>query len=158
MAKISKEPDDILNFPGEGPDPCGSGTGEGGGGGEGGKSPGIQTLDTITRIPDMDMYSTAEELTIEVEMPGVQKEDIELYIHKNTLKLVALKAEAAESKKTNYVCLERVFGRLYRSVEIPFPVNTSKIKATFKKDVLVIKIPRVEDKRAIKKNVPIESK
>ncbi len=155
MAKISKEPGNFLNLPGEERDPCGAEGGEGGGGGGG---EGGQALDTITRIPDIDMYSTADELTIEVEMPGVKKGDIELYIHKNTLKLKALKAESVEDKKTNYVCLERVFGRLYRSVEIPFPVNTSMVKATFRNGVLTIVIPRVEDKRSYKRNVPIESK
>ncbi len=154
MAKISKEADDLSILSEEGNAPCGSGSGEGGSS----ESPERQTLDTITRIPDIDMYSTTEELTLEVEMPGVKKEDIELYIHKNTLKLTALKAEAVEDKKTNYVCLERVFGRLYRSVEIPFPVNTSLIKATYKNGVLTIVIPRVEDKRSYKKSVPIESR
>lgn len=146
MAKISKEPGDFLNLLEEGCDPCS------------GDSSARKPLDTITRIPDIDMYSTVEELTIEVEMPGVKKSDIELYIHKNTLKLTAFKRETVEDKKTNYVCLERVFGRLYRSVEIPFPVNTSQIKATFKSGVLTIVIPRVEDKRSQKRNVPIESK
>jgi len=154
MAKISKERDDFPLLPEEDNAPYDDSMG---GGGEGGGSEGSR-VEPITRIPDIDMYSTAEELTIEVEMPGVNKGDIELYIHNNTLKLTALKAEAMEDKKTNYVCLERVFGRLYRSIEIPFPVNTSKIKAAFKDGLLTIVIPRVEDKRSCRKSVPIESK
>jgi len=156
MTKISKEPDDFLNLSEQDRAACGPMDSErdaGGGEGSGG-----QPLETITRIPDIDMYSTADELIIEVEMPGIKKSDIELYIHKNTIKLTALKAEAIENKKTNYVCLERVFGRLYRSIEIPFPVNTSMVKALFKNGVLSIVIPRVEDKRSAKRNVPIESK
>ncbi len=155
MANISKEPLDFLRIPEGG---GGRGAGAEGSGGSGSGGGGNKPLETITRIPDMDMYSTKDELFIEVEMPGVKKEDINLYLHKNTIKLSALKAEATEDNKTNYVCLERVFGKLFRSIEIPFPVNTSKVKATYKNGVLTIVIPRVEDKRSYKRNVPIESK
>ncbi|MFQ5480745.1 MAG: Hsp20/alpha crystallin family protein [Thermodesulfobacteriota bacterium] len=152
MAKISKEPAELLNFSDE---DCGSCHG---GGSDDESMPGDGCIDTITRIPDIDMFSSPYELTIEVEMPGVQKEHIELYLHKNTLKLTALKTEAVECNKTNYVCMERVFGRLYRSIDIPFPVNTSKVKALYKSGVLTIVIPRVEDKRSEKRSVLIETK
>ncbi len=155
MAKISKEPLDFLNITEGGPG--GAGENPGGCGNMGGMG-GSQPLEPITRIPDIDMYSTADELFIEVEMPGVTKDNIELYLHKNTIKLSALKAEHVEDRRTNYVCLERVFGRLYRSIEIPFPVNTSKVRATYCNGVLTIVMPRIEDKRAQKRSVPIESK
>ncbi len=156
MAKISKEPLDFLNIP-EGGQGSG-GSSPGGCGAMGGGMGGSQPLEPITRIPDIDMYSTADELFIEVEMPGVAKDDIELYLHKNTIKVSALKVEHVEYRRTNYVCLERVFGRLYRSIEIPFPVNTSKVRATYCNGVLTIVMPRIEDKRAQKRSVPIESK
>ncbi len=151
MAKISKEPPEARSFSEKGGGSChGDGNDNKGPYDDGG-------LETITRIPDIDMYSTPYELTIEVEMPGVLKENIELYLHKNTIKLTALKAETIELNKINYVCMERVFGRLYRSIEIPFPVNTSKVKAVFKNGLLTIVIPRVEDKRSEKRSVLIET-
>ncbi len=152
MAKISKEPPEIVNFSEDGYGSCK------GGGSDDENWPEDSGLDTITRIPDIDMFSTPYELTIEVEMPGVQKENIELYLHKNTIKLTALKSEAIKNNKINYVCMERIFGRLYRSIEIPFPVNTSKVKAVYKSGVLTIIIPRVEDKRSEKRSVLIETK
>jgi len=152
MAKISKEPPEILNFSEEGHGSCESGGNDDEGWAE------DRCIDTITRIPDIDMFSTPYELTIEVEMPGVLKENIELYLHKNNIKLTALKVESVEDNKTNYVCMERVFGRLYRSIEIPFPINTSKVKALYKSGILTIVVPRVEDKRSEKRNVLIESK
>ncbi len=161
MAKISKEPIDFMGLPGGGGemDNVQGRWGEGGeGGGGGGCSGGGEPLEPITRIPDIDMYSTKDELYIEVEMPGVEKKDIELCLQKNTVKLMALKVENMEDRGTNYVCLERVFGRLYRSIEIPFPVNTSAVRATLANGVLTIVMPRIEDKRAEKKSVPIESK
>jgi HSP20 family protein len=114
--------------------------------------------DTVTHIPEVDIYSTPTELLIEVEMPGVKKEDIDVYIHNDHLTVKALKYECFDDSKLNYVCMERVFGRLYRSVEIPCTVDTSKIKATYSDGVLTITLPRIEnDKRRQTKRVPIES-
>ncbi|MBE9528153.1 MAG: Hsp20/alpha crystallin family protein [Proteobacteria bacterium] len=112
----------------------------------------------ITHIPNVDMYSTDAELTIEVEMPGVRKEDVEVLIHRSAVTIKAMKFDCFEEEKVNYVCMERVFGRIYRSVDLPFPVDTAKIKALYKNGILTISIPRIKDKRAATKRVAIESK
>ncbi len=114
--------------------------------------------ETVTHMPEVDIYSTPTTLIIEVEMPGVKKEDIEVYMHGDHLTVKALKYECFDDSKLNYVCMERVFGRLYRSVEIPCTVDTSKIKADYKEGVLTITLPRIEnDKRRQTKRVAIES-
>lgn len=111
----------------------------------------------ITNIPNIDMFSTPAEVVVEVELPGVRKQDIEISIYKNNLTIRALKFECFEEDKINYVCMERSFGRLFRTMEIPFPVDTEKIKAVYKNGLLTISIPRIEDKRRETKRVPIES-
>ena len=148
MAKISKESPAFLNIKeNEGFDPRF----------QGGDLLGFLQAEPTTHIPDIDMLSTPGELIIEVEMPGVRKDDIELCFCKNTLTLKALKLECIADDRINYVCMERVFGRFYRSIEVPFPVDTSRIKAVYDNGVLRITIPRVEDKRSVTKNVPIET-
>lgn len=111
----------------------------------------------IAHIPNVDMFSTNSELVIEVEMPGVRREDIEITLHKNTLTIKAIKFECFEEDKINYVCMERSFGKLSRAIEIPFPVDTVRVKASYKNGILTIIIPRVADKRSHTKKVPIES-
>ncbi len=111
----------------------------------------------LTQIPNVDVYSNSNELVIEVELPGVKKEDIEVTLLKDTLTIRALKLECFEEDKINYVCMERAFGRIYRAVELPFPVDTMKIKAVYKNGVLTIIVPRVEDKRCASKRVNIEN-
>ncbi len=111
----------------------------------------------ITHVPNVDMFSTITELIIEVEMPGVRREDIEITLYKNTLNIKALKFECFEEDKVNYVCMERSFGKLSRVIEIPFPVDTIRMKAVYKNGILTIIVPRVADKRCSTKRVPIES-
>ncbi|GMR04162.1 MAG: hypothetical protein BMS9Abin23_0051 [Thermodesulfobacteriota bacterium] len=150
MAKISNKSTLLIGIKGGGPssdDPTG-----------GGEPPEFSCMEPITHIPNIDMFSTAEELVIEVELPGTRKDDIELYLTKNSLRLTALKFECFENKKVNYVCMERNFGRLYRSIDLPHPVNTSKIKAVYKDGILTITIPRIKEKRSLARSVAIESK
>ncbi|HHL39311.1 MAG TPA: Hsp20/alpha crystallin family protein [Deltaproteobacteria bacterium] len=112
----------------------------------------------INQIPNVDMYSSPSRLTIEVEMPGVRREDIDVAIYRNTLIVKGLKYECFEDNKVNYVCMERTFGRIYRAIEFPFPVDTVRIKAVYKDGILHVTMPRVEDKRGLPKSVPVETK
>ena len=111
----------------------------------------------LTHIPNVDMYSTATDLVIEVELPGVKKEDINVSLHKRSITIRALKVECFEEDRVNYVCMERSFGRIFRALEIPCDIDPSRIKATFREGILTITIPRVEKKAASAMKVQIES-
>ncbi len=110
----------------------------------------------INHVPQVDIFSSKEELVVEVEIPGVKREDIDVTIFKSTLNLKALKYECFEEDKVNYVCMERSFGRIFRAIELPVPVNTSKIKAVYKNGILCIVMPIVEEKRGKPKSITIE--
>ncbi|MBI5642038.1 MAG: Hsp20/alpha crystallin family protein [Deltaproteobacteria bacterium] len=125
---------------------------------EGMEDTGIFTQpEPITQIPNVDVYSNAAEVIIEAELPGVRKQEIDITLLKQTLTIKALKFECFEEDKINYVCMERSFGRIFRAIELPYSVDTARIKAIYKNGVLTIVLPRVEDKRSATKKVPIES-
>jgi HSP20 family protein len=118
---------------------------------------GLLAPEPITHVPPLDLFTTPADLVIEIELPGVQKKDIDITLYKNTLTVRAIKLECFEEDKINYVCMERSFGRLFRAVELPYPVDTAKIKASYGNGILTIVMPRVEDKRNNKQKVSIES-
>ena len=118
---------------------------------------GLIHTEPIVHIPNVDMYSTQNELVVEVEMPGVRKDDIEVFIHKNALTVKAAKFECFEEEKINYVCMERAFGRIFKTVDLPFPVDTARMKASYKDGVLTISVPRIEEKRTGAKRIQITS-
>ena len=111
----------------------------------------------VSHMPYIDMYSTSKELIIEVEMPGVRREDIEVVAFRDTINIKAFKYECFEDRNINYVCMERSFGRIFRVIELPIPVNTNHIKAVYTKGILKITLPRVEEKRGRPKRVTVES-
>lgn len=108
-------------------------------------------------LPYLDMYSTNREVVVEAEMPGVRREDIEVTLYKNTLSIKALKYECFDESNINYICMERGFGRVFRTVEVPFPVNPDAIKATYQNGILKIVLPRVEEKRGKPKKIGVET-
>jgi HSP20 family protein len=110
----------------------------------------------INYVPHVDIFSTEKELIVEVELPGVNREDIDVSLFKSALNIKALKYECLEENKVNYVCMERAFGRIFRSIELPMPVNSTKIKACYKNGVLTIVMPRIEEKRGKPKQIAVE--
>lgn len=110
----------------------------------------------INHVPYVDMYSTPEEVVVEIEIPGVRREDVELTIFKNTLNIKALKYECFEETGVKYVCMERTFGRVFRAIDIPFAVNAAAINAAYHNGIIRIVLPRVEEKRGKPRIIAIE--
>ena len=116
----------------------------------------LRSPEPISHIPHLDMFSTDTDLVVEVEMPGVKTKDIDIKLFKSTLNIKALKYECFEEEKVNYISMERTFGRIFKTVELPVPVNTTAIKAFCKYGVLTIIMPRIEEKRGKPKTITIE--
>lgn len=110
---------------------------------------------SINHTPAADMFSTADSIIIEIELPGVRQEDVDLSILRNTLTIKALKYECFDEKKVNFVCMERSFGRLFRVIDIQCPVDTTKIKALFRDGLLTITLPRIGERRGVPRKIEI---
>ncbi len=115
------------------------------------------TMEQVNHIPYVDIFSTDKDVVIEVEMPGVRFKDIDVTIFENTLNVKADKYECFEENNINYVCMERTYGKIFRAIEIPVPVNTKHIDASYTNGILRITIPIVEDKRGKPRRIPIKT-
>jgi HSP20 family protein len=70
---------------------------------------------------------------LEVELPGVKQEDVEITVEKNTLRIVA-ERKTVEDRK--YFHQERGYGRIERVITLPETVNPDSIEAELKDGVL----------------------
>ncbi|OGQ47736.1 MAG: hypothetical protein A2W63_01115 [Deltaproteobacteria bacterium RIFCSPLOWO2_02_44_9] len=111
----------------------------------------------INHAPVVDIFSTPDAIIVEVEMPGIREEEIDVSITKNTLTVQGLKYECFEEDKVNFVCMERSFGRLFRVIDIPCPVDASRIKAVYLNGLLTITMAKIEEKRGTPKKITVES-
>lgn len=111
----------------------------------------------VNHVPYVDVHTTEEELVVEIEIPGVTLNEIDISVFKSTLNLRAAKFDCFEENTINYTCMERSFGRLFRTIDLPVPVNTSKVKAVYSKGILKVTMPRVSEKRGQPKKIKVET-
>jgi len=107
-------------------------------------------------IPLVDIFETADNFVVEVELPGFERSDVSLSICCNMLVIEGVKREEKGGQQVTYICVERSFGRFSRTVEIPPAVDINGIKAKYEKGLLSVTFPRLKDKSAIIRNIPIE--
>ena len=110
---------------------------------------------TATWSPAVDIFETYDEIVVQVEVPGLLREDIELNLDNNVLSLKGNRKLDKESADENYHRIERSYGSFSRSFSIPTMIKEDDIKADYKDGVLSIALPKTE--RARPKEIKIRS-
>ena len=90
----------------------------------------------------MDIAENEEGYQLQVEVPGLSKEDVHLEVLDGALVLSGEKREESESEKENFSHRERRYGSFRREVALPSMADASKIEANMKDGVLTIAIPK----------------
>jgi len=99
------------------------------------------------REPHMDVVEREDEFVVSVELPGVKKENIELTIADNVLRVKAKREEEVEKEEENYLYRERTYRGYHRSIPLPVEVDADRAEATFKNGVLEVRLPKVAAER-----------
>lgn len=95
--------------------------------------------------PLVDMYETKDDLLLMVEVPGVQEKDVTVSITGDLLSIKGERRFDQEVKEPSVLHLERVYGRFERLVQLPMPVQSDKVKATYRDGVLEVRLPKAEE-------------
>ena len=85
---------------------------------------------------------------IEVDLPGVNKEDIQLQVEENILTVKAVRKMKNEVKKEDYYLCESSFGIISRSFMLPEGIDKEKINAKYKDGRLYISLEKEESRKA----------
>ena len=107
-------------------------------------------------VPAVDISEDADNLFVDVEVPGMKKEDIKVSLEHNVLSLKGEKKQDKEIKEENYHRWERCYGSFSRAFELPIPVEAGKIKASYRDGVLHVQLPKAEEVKP--REIPIEVK
>jgi HSP20 family protein len=102
------------------------------------------TLGNI-RVPQLDVIDRDKDILVRVEVPGVEKKDIDVSISDNTLVIKgSVKHEAKEQRKDYFRC-EIEQGNFSRSLALPGAVDKAEISANLKDGILEIILPKEEN-------------
>lgn len=105
-------------------------------------------------VPNVDMYDRKNEIVVKAEIPGVEKENIDLKITDNNLTIKGEIKKEEEVKEEDYYSCERSYGSFTRTIALPSEVDSLKAKATFKNGILEITLPKKEEAKP--KEIKIE--
>jgi HSP20 family protein len=93
-------------------------------------------------MPLVDLYETAESYVIAAELPGLERENFDIELQRNTLTLKGRRPESRVSPQ-RYQQLECGQGPFSRSFRFADDIDTEAINAEFKDGVLTITVPKL---------------
>ncbi|WP_456432235.1 Hsp20/alpha crystallin family protein [Nitratifractor sp.] len=88
-----------------------------------------------------------ENFTIEIDLPGVKKEDINVSIEGDYLTVTAERKMKEEVKKEDYYLMESAFGKYTRSFYLPEDIDRDSIEARYENGRLIITFEKVASKK-----------
>src|SRR5438445_7791194 len=117
-----------------------------------------EALTTSTFAPPVDVYEDEHNITLKIEVPGIDEKDIDVRIENNTLAVHGERKFEKEEKEENFRRVERQYGSFTRSFTLPSTVDPEQVTATYDKGVLKIKLAKKAEAKPkqIKVNVGSE--
>src|SRR6185437_5416010 len=103
---------------------------------------GDEALTTSNFAPPVDVYEDEHNVTLKIEVPGIDEKDLDIQVENNTLTVHGERKFENEEKEENYRRVERQYGSFTRSFTLPNTVNADEVKANYEKGVLKISLPK----------------
>lgn len=94
--------------------------------------------------PAVDVYENDKAYIVEVDLPGLKKEDVKVTLQNNVLTIQGERRLTREGKGVDYHRQERFYGKFLRSFTLPETVDADKVSAEFKDGVLRLTLPKRE--------------
>jgi HSP20 family protein len=92
--------------------------------------------------PAVDVYEDEHKLVLNLEVPGVKQEDLDVQVEKNTLTVRGERKFEKDQKEQNFHRIERRYGTFYRSFSLPATVDTENIHASYDAGVLKLELAK----------------
>lgn len=108
-----------------------------------------------TDFPPLDIFESTESITVEAELPDIDMDKLEVSITSGTLVIEGLKHEIHKQERVNFLCMERSFGTFRRIIPLMQSVDSSRIKAFYRMGILQVTIPKMTEKRGLRRIVPV---
>jgi HSP20 family protein len=117
-----------------------------------------EALTTTSFAPPVDIYEDEHNITLKLEVPGIDEKDIDVRVEGNTLTVHGERQIEKEEKEENFRRVERQYGSFTRSFTLPSSVDTGQVSANYEKGLLKIKLAKKAEAKPkqIKVNVGSE--
>jgi HSP20 family protein len=101
-----------------------------------------EALSTSTFAPPVDIYEDEHNITLKIEVPGIEEKDIDVRLENNTLTVRGERKFEKEEKEENFHRVERRYGSFFRAFTLPNTVDSDSVSADYDNGVLKIKLAK----------------
>ena len=115
-----------------------------------------RTPSEVGWTPPMEVYDKGEEFVARAELPGINKEDIDISVTGDTLTVSGERKAEEEVKEKDYYRCELCYGKFSRALTLPAAVETENINAIYKDGVLEIKLPKSKEAKPKKIDISVK--
>lgn len=121
------------------------------------RSPLLNKFDNLSLYPNMDIIEDETTYKIELEMPGMNEEDIKVSLDKNALTITGEKTVSKNNNEKNYLQREINYGFYEQTLALPDYLDTDHATASFKKGMLWVVFPKNQESMTKKRDLKIET-
>jgi HSP20 family protein len=101
-----------------------------------------EVLTTSNFAPPVDVYEDEHNITLKIEVPGIDEKDINVSIENNTLTVRGERRFEKDEKEENFHRVESRYGSFTRSFTLPNTVDPEQVTAHYEKGVLKIRLSK----------------
>src|SRR5438477_12472590 len=101
-----------------------------------------ENLTTAAFVPPVDIYEDEHNITLKIEVPGIDQKDIDLRLENNTLTVRGERKFEKEEKEENFHRVERRYGSFFRAFTLPNTLDPESVKADYDNGVLKIMLAK----------------
>ena len=106
-------------------------------------------------MPAIDMSEKENSILIKLDMPGIEKEDINIIADENNIEVKAKRKEIKEEKGENFFRKERSYRSYQREISVPVKINPDNIQAKYSHGVLTLTVEKKEKEKIKKKKIRV---
>ena len=111
-------------------------------------------LTSASFAPPVDIYEDEHKISLNLEVPGMKQEDLDVRIENNLLTVRGERKFEKEEKEENFHRIERRYGTFYRAFTLPTTIDTANVKASY--DSGILKLELAKKAEAKPKQIKIE--
>ena len=108
-------------------------------------------------VPNTDVYVTESGVVIKVELAGMRKEDLELTVESNRLKISGHRPDGCRPAKCCFQLMEINYGSFESLIELPGGFDLAQARATYQNGFLRIDVPVAKAPKRKPVSVPVSS-
>lgn len=117
----------------------------------------LEKLNTNSKyLPKVRITEDKDNFFINMEVPGVSKEDVKISVEDNVLTVKGTKKQEVKTEETNLIINEIYFGEFSRDFNISKDVKIESIDAEYNNGVLKITLPKIEEAKPVVKEINIK--